>query len=226
MSKKHLLLALSVFLCLAGVAAPAIYSKSSFFRKNTQQQEQQPAAAKPVPRHIAYWLLFQHIHTLRQKAAEMEAQNKDGHPYRHHYQLAAKLSDQQNQSLDSIVDQTTQAVAELDRQAGEIIARERAKYPGGRIVLGQAPPQTPPQLKAMQQQRDTLVLEAYNRLKESFGEKEFARFEKYLKENLEPHIQPLKLDERNNRLGPRPQNFKTLEELKNRAKDPAPVISK
>jgi hypothetical protein len=49
---------------------------------------------------------------------------------------------------------------------------------------------------------------AHLRLQESFGEQEFARFDKYLRENLEPHIRALRPEEsKRSQRGPRSQTY-------------------
>jgi hypothetical protein len=185
MKRRLFFIALSLLVCLT-MASVGIYSKGSFiFRQQPKQ------AQSPLPRHVRYWFLTLHIQALRKQAELLEAKKEDGYSYRHHYKLVAQLSDAQEVKLNAIVDDTLRDVGQLDAQAKAITDEFHAKVPGGILQPGQMPPPLPPQLKEMQAQKDQMLEAAYLRLQESFGAKEFERFEKYLRENLEPHIRAL-----------------------------------
>ena len=188
MKRKLSLIALSLFVCLTAASA-AIYSKGSLIFR--QQPKQQAQAQSPLPRHVRYWFLALHIQALRKQADILEAKRENGDPYRHHYKLAANLSDEQEAILNAVVDDTLRDVGQLDAEAKAITDEYHAKVPGGILKQGQTPPPLPPQLKTMQAQKEQMLEAAYVRLQESLGEKEFARFDTYLRENLEPHIRAL-----------------------------------
>jgi hypothetical protein len=190
MKRRFILIALPLLVCLT-VTTAAIYSKGSYI---FQQQPKQQAQS-PLPRHVRYWFLCLHVQALRKQADLLEAENKDGYPYRHHYKLVANLSNEQEVIFNAIVDDTLRAVGQLDAEAKAITDEYQAKVPGGILKPGQNPPPLPPQLRTMQQQKDQMLEAAYLRLQEAFGEKEFARFDMYLRENLEPHIRALQREE-------------------------------
>jgi hypothetical protein len=199
MSKKHLLIALTVIVCLMGAATPAIYSKIK-----TKPQAQAPQAS-PLPRAVLYWLMFQHIKTLNSMAEKLEAENKDGRPYRDHYKINAKLDDMQMVQLNQIVEDCYRDVSEMDRRAKALIDEARARVPGGKLEPGQIPPSPPAQLKEMQKERDAMVEGAYNRLRETFGMKEFERFNKFVNEKVAPQVKALTRDD-HVRPGGKPQS--------------------
>jgi hypothetical protein len=191
MKRRFILIALSLLVCLT-VATAAIYSKESFIFQ--QKPKQQAQANSPLPRHVRYWFLCLHVQALRKQADLLEVKNENGYPYRHHYKLVANLTDEQDAIFNAIVDDTLRDVGQLDAEAKAITDEFHAKVPGGILKPGQNPPPLPPQLRTMQQQKDRMLEAGYLRLQESFGEKEFARFEKYLRENLEPHVRALTPD--------------------------------
>jgi hypothetical protein len=202
MSKKHLLIALTIIVCLMGAATPVIYSKIK-----TKPQAQAPQSS-PLPRSVLYWLMFQHIKTLNSMAAKLEAENKDGQPYRDHYKVNAQLDDKQMAQLNQIVEDCYRDVSELDRRAKALIDEARAKVPGGKLEPGQLPPPPPSQLKEMQKERDAMVEAAYNRLRETFGIKEFERFDKFVNERVARQVKALTKDD-HMRPGGKPQSRTT-----------------
>src|SRR5262245_22597628 len=137
MSKKHLLIALTVIVCLMGASTPVIYSKIK-----TKSQVQAPQAS-PLPRPVLYWLMFQHIKTLNSMADKLEAEHKDGQPYRDHYKTNAQLDDKQMAQLNQIVEDCYRDVSEMDRRAKAVIDEARARVPGGKLEPGQVPPAPP-----------------------------------------------------------------------------------
>jgi hypothetical protein len=188
MKRRFIFIVLSLLVCLT-VGTAAIYSKGSFIIQ--QRPKQQAVASSPLPRPVLYWMLCLHVQALRKQADLLEAENKDGHPYRHHYKLVANLSDELEAKFNQIVDDTLRDVGQLDSEAKAIIDEYHSRVPGGILQPGQTPPPLPPQLKTMQAQKDRMLEAAYQRLQEAFGEKEFARFDGYLRTNLEPHVRAL-----------------------------------
>ena len=191
MSKKLLLLVLAIVVCLIGAATPVIFSETSLQRK-TRVQKNVPSS---VPRPVVYWLLFQHIKTLNLMADKLDTEKKEGQPYREHYKLNAKLSDEQMARLNRIVEDCYRQVSQQDAKAKKLIDETRARVPGGKLEAGQLPPPPPAELKRMQKERDAMILAAYNRLRAAFGEEEFRRFDKFVRDNAYPGVRPLKKGE-------------------------------
>jgi hypothetical protein len=191
MSKKNLLIVLGIIVCLMSAATQVIFSETSMQRK-TRMQNPIPSS---VPRPMVYWLLFQHIKTLNLMADKLESEQKDGQPYRDHYKLNAKLSDEQMAKLNRIVEDCHRQVSQQDAKAKKLIDETRARVPGGKLEAGRLPPPPPVELKRMQKERDAMILAAYNRLREAFGEKEFKRFDKFVRDNAYPGVRALKKGE-------------------------------
>lgn len=105
----------------------------------------------------------------------------DGSKYRLFYKHRAALSDTQVNQLNDIAKSCDRQVAQLDQQAKQVIDAHRALYPNGKLPPGQAPPAPPTELSLLQERRNAIILEAYDHLREAFGDSEFQRFHQFVK---------------------------------------------
>jgi hypothetical protein len=138
----------------------------------------------PIP--MLYRHLFHHIVALNKKADEAQLKGEDGLKYKSFYQNRAQLNDTQATKLSDIAKTCDQQVALLDEQAQQIIEAARAAYPQGKLLPGQAPPPPPTELKLLQERRTAIILQAYDQLREAFGEEAFNRFHQFVKEAIRP----------------------------------------
>lgn len=154
-----------------------------------------PQQASPeIPDFVIYRELFRHIKFLKEKAAEKEKKGEDGSSYRNFHKRQAKLDDRQAAALDRVAAQAEAKVERLDKRAKEIINAARAEFPGGRIPEGQTPPEPPAELRAMQDERVGTLMKARDELRAAFGEREFRRFDDYVRENIAKKIKPVRFD--------------------------------
>jgi hypothetical protein len=134
--------------------------------------------------------LFHHLVFLKQKADEFEQQGKGKSSLLTRFQEDAKLSAEQFQTLYEIASDCEQQVAEQDKRAMIIINDMKAPYPDGRLPAGQAPPVIPPELIRLQGDRDSIVLQARDRLHLALGEEAFIHFHAFVQERIGAEIKP------------------------------------
>jgi hypothetical protein len=152
----------------------------------------QPDVARreaPVPDHVIYGLFLRHVSMLKKQAIENERRGKDGSGLRSTYKRKADLSDYEADRLEQIATECEQEVTQQDARAKVIIDAFRARYPNGIVPPGETLPPPPPELQAMQIERDQIVLRARDRLRAAFGEQEFTRFEQFIRSEVAPEIQ-------------------------------------
>lgn len=138
---------------------------------------------KPVrerPEHVKYWLLFSHVVSLKNKADELERKGRKT-SLRSAVKKDAGLSDEQGQSLENISLECAKEVEQLDGRAKRVIDAFKSRYPGGHVPDGETLPPPPPELTALQRERDNAVLRARARLHASLGDREFERLDAFAK---------------------------------------------
>lgn len=147
--------------------------------------------AAEVPKHIIYGILFRERAKLNQKAHEKEVKGEDGSPLRKYHKDKLKLDDAQSAVLDNIADETNRKVALVDKKALKIIEAERSRHPGGKLKDGELPPPPPLELKTLQQERDALVLQRREQLRQALGDTEFQRVDEFLQQDITSKMQPV-----------------------------------
>ena len=103
----------------------------------------------PLP---AYRAFFRHVLFLQTKA--QGASPADAAGLTGWYQNRVGLSAAEATQLQQIATAHVAAIEAVEKQAGQIIAAQRAQFPGGKIPPGQAVPPPPADLVKLQQQRD------------------------------------------------------------------------
>ncbi|HEV2798921.1 MAG TPA: hypothetical protein VGW12_00395 [Pyrinomonadaceae bacterium] len=159
---------------------------------NADQKAQAPSGQ--VPQYIVYRQLFRHVVILKKKAEEEERNGRDGGLLRSLYKRNAKLNDAEARTLEQIAEESDRQVSEFDERAKKIIAEARAQHPGGELNPGETLPPPPAELRDLQEQRNTAVLQARDRLRTIFGEEAFERFDKFVQRDVAPKIKPVQLD--------------------------------
>jgi hypothetical protein len=135
-----------------------------------------PAPPAGVPEHVAYEFLFRRSVFFRERAASAgKPQAVDPTPGRE-----AGLRDEHARALDKIAAACLEEVKAQDERARVVINSYRARYPGRVVPPGQSLPPPPPELEAMQRERDAMLLRGRDRLREALGEKEFARLSEFV----------------------------------------------
>ena len=173
-----------------------------------QNGRQAKEAGKRIPEHVAYRQLFRHVVFLKQRAQEVERRGEDARSLRAFYQQRAGIDDRQAALLERIAAESEREVAQQDARARAVIDDFRADFPGGQIPQGQRLPPPPAELKALQEERNNLILRARERLRAALGEQEFARFDDYVQNSVAPGVsaEPLNRQRPAAPAGPRKQS--------------------
>lgn len=178
----------AIILCIMAVAISSfVFSRSTRSAPNTQVSASQQTGG--IPDHVVY-RMFLHDIVVRNEAAQ-KAENKGEHAsaaaWRKTYKDQAALSDVQMLVLSQIAEDCEREVKQQDKKAKAFIDTNKARFPGGVVPKGYT--LTPsPELIAMQEERNRIILRARDRIREAFGKQEFARFSKFLEQNVASKI--------------------------------------
>ncbi len=184
------------FLCLMALTvATSAFQKlaqtapSTELTPSTQSAQEQN---RQVPEHIPYRILFHQVYVLNQEANKAEAQGKHGSAasFRSWFKLDAELSDAQARILNEVAAACENDVKQVDKKAKVILDARRAHYPDGKLMPGQEPLPPSEELKVLQQERNTTILQCRDRLRAALGEQEFARFQRFVERRVMPTITP------------------------------------
>lgn len=218
--KKVMLIPLGAVLCLAAASASVLtmnhrsrtrvpsklLTSQPATPKTTQSQDPSATradirtaadaapASQKIPDYVVYWHLFHHSNFLKQQASLAERKGADAGLTRDFYKRAANLNETQALVLDEIAAKCELDVNVVDAEAKVVIDRFRANHPTGQLKAGEALPPPPAELLVLQERRNNLVLEARDRLLQSFGPAEFDRFQKFVEEKVAPQIKPRSAD--------------------------------
>lgn len=180
MGKKRLLILACLVLLLAG----AFSLNRNTFSKAVPQNLPSPAHPSTdnpaVPDYVVYNFLFRKVVRLREKTRALQAQGRIGQKPYFPLQREAGLSEGQANALEAIAFACWQQVTRQNEKAQAIINAFQSRFPEGRIPQGGAPP-PPPELKALWEERNAMILRARDQLRVAFGEEAFGRFDNYAK---------------------------------------------
>lgn len=173
-------------------------SKYALATLPAQEQEEPKQSATSVqgqgagvPEGVVYGIIFRQITALKRAAVKRERQGKDGSFLRDHLKKKAKLTDEQTEVFDRIALETEREVAQTDKEARKIIDTIRARHPKGMLKDGEPLPLPPAELKALNEQRNNIILQARERLRLNLGDAEFQRFDTFIKKDMARRIKKL-----------------------------------
>jgi hypothetical protein len=149
-------------------------------------QDKSSTQTRAIPEHWMYWHLFEHKVMLDKKAVELDRQGKNGSVFREHYKTSANLDDREAQILDRIAQETYDKVTAQDARAKKLIDEIRAMGRGGFDKPGELKPELIARLKAMQKERDEMVMAGVSSLRNEFGPAESTYFNLFVKERIGP----------------------------------------
>jgi hypothetical protein len=154
-------------------------------QSNRPSQPNSQSQIYSAPEHIVYGMLLHHAFVLNRAAEKAERQGKydSALAYRSAFKSDAALNDEQARILDDVAAECEQAVAEQDAKAKVIIAARRAHYQQTGEVL---PPSE--ELKAMQEERDAIILRYRDKLRAALGEQEWGRFSEFVARRVAPTV--------------------------------------
>lgn len=178
MYKNKCLLAICLFVVAFGVLVSIKQLSSKTNQQNVGAMTQNQASN--VPEFVPYMFLFAHHGYNLKKAAELEQQGQDGARFRTMFKKRAALSNEESAILDQVTSDCEQELAQQDAKAQSIIDEYRKNYPVGRLPSGANLPPPPPELTALQEERNAIILRARDRLHAQLGDAEFARFHAFV----------------------------------------------
>lgn len=181
---------MSIRRILASLCVLAVVVGSLALARQSQSVKSSAARSQPrsVPDYVTYKHLFRHVVAFRKQAEENEREGKNGAVLRTFFKRKAQLSDEQVSALEQIAADCDEEVRQQDARAKVIIDNYKAQYPDGKVPHGETPKPPPPELKAMTQERNAIVLRARDRLRAAFGEGEFRRFDDFVQRHVAPNV--------------------------------------
>lgn len=194
MSKKRIAVALLTLGLALGAFALNRQQHASAARPAEGGQPAAPGQAngQGIPEHVTYDVLFRQMAALKKKADELDSRGVDGaDELRKFVYREAKLNEKQAEKLDKIQSEYMGVVEKMDAKARKIIQEARAQHPHGRLAEGQALPEPPQELKALQNKRNNLTLQARAFVREALGEQDFQRFGQFVKERVADRLRPV-----------------------------------
>lgn len=138
---------------------------------------QQRRTSPVKPQVVLYRHLFSYASFLESKAAEVEATGKNGAGIRNRLASEIGLNDQQRTFFAKIASEVDASLRAKEAEMRQVIATERAKYPGGRFTG--SPPSVPVQLLKLGSERDAIVAAGIQRLQQQLGPEGFRLLDQY-----------------------------------------------
>jgi len=193
MSKKRIVVALLLLALAAGIFAVnrQEWASAAKAAPGGQHGAAAPPHGEGIPEHVTYDVLFRQIAALKRKADDLDRRGGGGDDLRKFVYREAKLDDAQAEKLDKIQSEYMRAVAKMDEKAKQIIEGARASRPHGQLQPGEPLPEPPQELKALQEKRNNLTLQARASAREALGEGEFQRFGEFVKEHIARKLKPV-----------------------------------
>lgn len=174
------------------------------FRKSAAQPKRSNQQAQAIPDFEVYRQMFHHHISMKQKADELDKQGKDGRRLREFYKRQANLTEDEARALEDIASDCEKQVAQQDAKAKQIIDKALAENGNGTLKQGQKKPAEPPEeLRTLWNERNAIIMRSKYALQAAFGDGEFSRFEKYLKEDVAPKLSMSSSHPRSAPMGPR-----------------------
>jgi len=172
-------LRLMIFACAAAVASCAlVFTRPSHGDAASDVRRPVPAARQDgsIPEHVAYDFLFRRTARFRKKAVEAGRPEVPDAAFHRE----ARLNTAQARALEEVAAAVSRQVEAQDARARVVIERFRARYPGGVVPRGKKLPPPPPELRAMQEERNAIILRGRDHLRGLLGEQKFAGFNDFV----------------------------------------------
>lgn len=159
-----------------------IEQKSSAPTGNSSQSD---TSASSSDEYIAYRHVFAHIYS---EAKAQEKSNQDVNAAIELYRNSVPLSEDEAKVLAKIALETETKTLVTETQAATIIKKFRARI-DAELKSGKKPSPNPPELQTLQEQRIKTTLQGRDKLRNAFGDSNFSRFDKFLKESMNLKIE-------------------------------------
>jgi hypothetical protein len=180
MKKKQWLVITVLLLVVIGVPVFSGQTQESD-RPQTETATSRPA--EELPEHVPYMFLFHHVKFLKEQAEEIERQGKGKSNLLTQFRVESSLSDEKFQLLKEVALDCEREVAALDKKAEVIINAFRERISKDETLRKQKL-QPPPELIAMQQERNAIILRARDRIRMALGEEEFTDFHGFVRNRI------------------------------------------
>ncbi len=144
------------------------------------------ATAQVAPDHKLYQFFFMRHASLASRAAEKERQGVDGAHLRRLLANRAGLNSSEAAILDQVAQDALREAREVDQKARQIMQATKDKY----FPL---PPPLPPEIAALQAERDAVFQDARQKLQTALGSN-FEKLDTYVKATV--HVRGRSVDKR------------------------------
>jgi hypothetical protein len=173
-----------LFIFVPALSAIA-FGQQSVGKDTAQQQDDS------LPLIARYTFLFRRLvgspQIVQQQAPLTNERNLPEVRYRELLQREVPLSEDQLRALVETAGNCQRRVADVDARAKALIEALRERHPRMRPTAPseQPPPPPPtssrsPELAALQEEHDSIIMQAHDQMRAAFGEEVFQRFEKYI----------------------------------------------
>ncbi len=198
MNKKRIFALLAITVISVGILATRTHPTTNGQTAAENQSRSAPGTLESprpgrAPEHVVYRSFFHHLITLKDRAAEIERNGGNGSGLRGYYSKKADLTGEQGSALDQIASDYEREVAALDAKAKILITAFRARGLTKHSVTSGTLPPLPPELTAMQQQRNSVILRARQKLRTALGEEAFQQLDGFIKRDAERNAKPAQL---------------------------------
>lgn len=169
------------------------------------------AETKAIPAELAYWVLFQEIQSLKQRDIESATQGSSSNFKSAFYDSRLGLESSQFTAVDNEVNEFFTALQPIDQRAREVINQYRSQYTNGELKKTQTPkppdslqparpqksyeplPPVPAEISQLQNQKNQLILNTKEKIKQALGQTEFTDFDVRVQKNATKVLVPLNL---------------------------------
>lgn len=206
---------LIIVVCLLTVGTFFIANKNYLIEVSRASPSPTPAPrfyanTKPMPVELAYWVLFQEVQSLKEKDAEFRSQGETSEFKSSFYSERLGLEASQFSAVDSAAIECLTNLQPIDQRAREIVDQYRSAYPGGELkkktttsssknvsgfpdALYERLPPPPAELTQLQNQKNQIILNAKQKIKQSLGQNEFSEFDTLVQKNATKILVPQNL---------------------------------
>lgn len=176
-----------IIICLSVVVAIAV-GVTFKFQKSQGRAKQTPPQPQAIPEFEVYRQMFHHHVSMKKKSEELEKQGKDAKFFREFYKREATLTDDQARAFDEIATKCEEEIAKQDKKAQAIVDKALAKNGNGKLTKGAQPPEAPPELRSLWDERNAIIMRHRYDLETAFGGSEFKRFADYVNRDVVPRL--------------------------------------
>jgi hypothetical protein len=149
---------------------------------------------KQIPDNVIYEFFFQRVAALDDLGSQLDANGKSGKMPRGQVQAEAQLSPAEAQALKAVAADCRSLVAATKSAAQPLIDAAR----GQAAVSGAPSPSTRNQLRALQKQREKIVEDHIQQLKQAIGGNRFGKLDAYVRRTTAVQASVLDLPAKSN----------------------------